>query len=71
MAAQLQRPHSTAQSRAITEAPVAAPAIVRRTEAGLGPVLRTTLRWLCPEPICAPGAATPYLGAPPRRWPRD
>jgi hypothetical protein len=71
MAAQLRRPHPMAQSRAITDAPVAARAITRRPGAVLAPVLRTTLRWLCPEPIAAPGAATPYLGAPPRRWPRD
>jgi hypothetical protein len=70
MAAQVQRHHPTAQHRARTEEP-AASAIARRTGAGLAPVLRTTLRWLCPEPISAPGAATPYLGAPPRRWPRD
>ena len=71
MAAQLQRQQPTALSRALAEAPAAPPPVARSTWAVLASVLRTTLRWLCPEPISAPGAPSPYLGAPSRRWPRD
>jgi threonine/homoserine/homoserine lactone efflux protein len=35
----------------------------------LASLLQTTRDWILAEPVSAPGATTPFLGAPARRWP--
>jgi hypothetical protein len=44
---------------------------VNRVWDGPHHLLRAAACWLWPEQISSPRARTPYLGAPPRRWPYE
>jgi threonine/homoserine/homoserine lactone efflux protein len=69
MATHLHGSPATTRFRPSAGRPLSSPHRGSRAWSRLASLLQTIRDWILTEPVSAPGATTPFLGAPARRWP--